>query len=222
MKTIVLILLGLIIAMNLSAQTNRRVMQLSGSVSEHPIKMTLSFHREKILGFYYYEDKPKVMLEGQINGAQITLIESTDFQSEFIGSFKGGVFSGVWNDKEKSKSLNFKTSVNFDNAMKISNTITDKEGIYKDLDRPETAFSSLELKYITDDLFCFSISSGTESGCEGYIKGLLKLKDLNGKYSRDGCDELTFSFLAKELTVTENNCDLHGMNCSFSGKYVKN
>jgi hypothetical protein len=221
MRNITLILLGLMITINLSAQTNRRVIQLSGTVSEHPIKMTLSFHGDKILGFYYYEDKPKILLEGQLKGDQITLTESPNFQSEFIGDFKGGKFTGLWSDKAKNETLNFATSVNSDHSIRIANTITDMEGVYIDLLRPETTFSSLELRYITGDLYCFKISSGTESGCEGFVKGLINLPHLSGNYSGESCEEIAFSFLAKEFTLIEKNCDLHGMNCSFSGKYKK-
>ena len=83
-------------------------------------------------------------------------------------------------------------------------------------------FSSIDLKYITDDLFCFEISNGTESGCVGYLKGLIKLTDFNkGNYSSDSCEKLDFVISANELAVTENNCDFHGMSCPFDGKYKK-
>jgi hypothetical protein len=66
------------------------------------------------------------------------------------------------------------------------------------------------------------ISNGTESGCVGYLKGLIKLVDLkNGIYSGDSCEKLDFKLSTNELTVSETNCDLHGMRCPFDGKYKK-
>ena len=228
MKNIILILLGLIITINLSAQTSRRTIELSGSISDkYPIKMTLTFKGDKVLGFYFYEKyKSKILLEGQINGDKITLIESPDYESEFtigfIGDLNGDSFSGIWTDKDKNKSLNFKTSKDSDNLIAIPNNIAEIEGNYENIHSSDEFFSSVDLKYITDDLFCFEISNGTESGCTGYVKGLINLTDLSkGKYSGDSCEELNLIITTNELTVTENNCDLHGMRCPFDGEYKK-
>lgn len=111
MRYIKLIFLGLIISMNLSAQTSRRTIQLSGTISnEYPIKMTLTFNGDKVLGFYFYEKfKTKILLEGQIIEDKITLIESPDYESDFkirfIGDLKDDSFSGVWTDKVKKKKI---------------------------------------------------------------------------------------------------------------------
>jgi hypothetical protein len=225
MRIITLILLGLMTAFNLAAQANRRIIQLSGSVSDYPIKMTLAFHGDKILGFYSHENKAKILLEGQINGEKITLSEKPGYESEFrigfIGDFKGGTFAGIWTDKEKNELLNFRTAVNSDNSIKITNKIADVEGIYENVHSSDSFISSVQLKYIADDFFCFEISEARESGCVGYSKGLLKLTDLKASYSDDGCEEIGFSLLAKELTLTEKNCEWHGMNCPFQGQYKK-
>ena len=228
MRNIKLILLGLIITINLSAQTSRRTIQLSGTIlNKYPIKMTLTIKADQVLGFYFYEKyKSKILLEGQINGDKITLKESPDNESEFkigfIGDLKGDSFSGIWTDKAKNKSLNFKTSKVSDNLIAIPNNIAEIEGNYEDINSSDKYFGSVDLQYITDDLFCFGISNGTESGCTGYVKALITLTDLSkGKYSGDYCEELDLIITTNELTVTENNCELHGMRCPFNGEYKK-
>ncbi len=228
MRNIKLILLGLIITINLSAQTSRRTIQLSGTISDkYPIKMTLTFNGDKVLGYYFYEKfKTKILLEGQIKEDKITLNESPDYESDFkigfIGDLKGDSFSGVWTDKVKKKSLNFKTTVDSDNLITIAKSKIEIEGTYENIMSSDKYFSSVELKYITDDLYCFEISNGTESGCVGFLKGLIKLVDLkNGIYSGDSCEKIDFKLSTNELTVSETNCDLHGMRCPFDGKYKR-
>ena len=82
---------------------------------------------------------------------------------------------------------------------------------------------SADLKNIKDELFCFEISNGTESGCIGFLKGLVELKGLkNGFFSTELCEKLEFQLSNDELTVIETNCDFHGMRCPFDGKYRKN
>jgi len=219
----------MIIAINLSAQTSRRTIQLSGTISDkYPIKMTLTFNGNKVLGFYFYEKfKTKILLEGQIKGDKITLNESpdeeSDFKKGFIGDLNGDLFSGVWTDKVKNKTLNFKTNVDSDSLKTIAKRIAEIEGTYENIMSSDNYFSSVDLKYIIDDLYCFEVSNGTESGCVGYLKGMIKLIDLkNGIYSGDSCEKLEFNLLTNELTITEANCDLHGMRCPFYGKYKKN
>jgi hypothetical protein len=189
--------------------------------------MTLTFNDDKVLGFYYYEKyKSKILLEGQIKGDKITLKESPDYESEFkigfIGDLKGDSLSGVWTDKDKNKTLNFKTTVDSDNLTTIAKIATEIEGTYENTMSSDKFFSSVDLKYITDDLYYFEISNGTESGCVGYLKGLIKLVDLkNGIYSGDSCEKLDFKLSTNELTLSETNCDLHGYGCPFDGKYKK-
>lgn len=228
MKHIKWIILGLIISINLSAQTKNRIIQLSGTLSDkYPIKMTLTLNGNEVLGFYFYEKyKSKILLEGQIKGDKITLNESPDIDSEFsigfIGTLKSDSFFGIWTDKYKKRTLNFKAHIDSDNLIIVPNTIAHIQGTYTNIYSSNDFISSVNLKYITDNLFCFQISNGTEFGCVGYVKGLIKLTDLNkGNYSGDSCEKLTFSLLTNELTIIEKNCDLHGIRCPFDGKYKK-
>ncbi len=228
MRNCLLIIITLILSINLSAQTSKRVIKLSGTIAEkYPILMTLTFQDTVILGFYHYEKyQSKILLEGQISGNRMVLKESSDYESEFkmgfIGDLTKSSFTGVWIDKINNKSLPFATSTQSDQKINLSNQVVSLAGTYESIYNSDTYFASVEFQHIVEEFFCFEISNGTESGCTGYIKGLVKLTDLReGIYSRDACEELTFVLSSKELSLTEENCDYHGMQCPFEGKYVK-
>jgi hypothetical protein len=228
MRKLQLILLGLIITIDLSAQTSRRVIQLSGSISDkYPINMILTFNGDKVIGFYFYEKfKTNILLEGHIKENNITLHESPNYESDFkigfIGNLKDDSFSGVWTDKVKNKTLNFRTTIDSDNLTPIVKSTVEIEGTYNNTMSSDKYFSAVDLKHIVDDVYCFEISNGIESGCVGYIKGLIKLIDLKwGLYSGDLCEKLEVTLSSNELTISETNCDLHGMRCPFDGKYKR-
>jgi hypothetical protein len=82
--------------------------------------------------------------------------------------------------------------------------------------------SSVSLQHISENVFYFEISNGTESGCVGYATGLIQLTNFaKGIYSGDSCEEIAFSLSSGSLSLNERNCELHGMRCPFNGKYVK-
>ena len=228
MKNITLTFLGLIIFINLSAQTSRRIMEFSGTISDkYPIKMTLSVNDNEVLGFYYYEKfKTKILLEGQIQENKLILKESPDYESifkkGFIGNLIDSIFTGIWSDDYAQKKLNFMVRLVNDNYIIVPEEIIKIEGIYEVSVNSKDYYSSLNLKYITDSIFCFEISNGTQSGCIGYLKNLIKLSDLSfGIFSGDLCEEIKFSVLSREILITEKNCEWHGMSCPFDGKYIK-
>jgi hypothetical protein len=231
MKTVTLILFVLIIStLSSFSQTDRRIVECSGIISEkYPIKMTLTIQGDKVLGFYYYEKyKTKILLSGNIDGTKMTLDEANDYPLSdlrigFIGDFKDKVFCGVWTNKTRGKTLNFKASVDSDKPMNISDRVSKIEGTYEDVMNSDQYSGSLNLKYIKDDLFCFEISNSRESGCTGYLKGLINLNNLtDGTYSEDSCEEIEISVLKEnELSLTEKDCSYHGRGCSFEGKYKK-
>jgi hypothetical protein len=231
MRYLGLVLFGLIAAFDCPAQVYRRVIQFSGVMAgKTPIKMTLVIQSEKIVGFYYYEKyKTKILLSGQIQDDKITLRESHDYESEFnefrvgfIGNLKEKVFSGIWEDKAKGKTLNFEISIVADGAINELTKNSKIEGIYNNKISSDKYSSSVDLQFISDDFFCFTISNGTESGCVGYLKGLIALTNLaTGVYSSNSCEEIKISISSNELTVKEKNCALHGMRCPFDGKYQK-
>ena len=220
--------LGLSLMINSSAQTEKRIIELSGTISDkHPIKMILTIQNDKVLGYYYYEKyKTKILLDGQINGTKITLNESpgieSDFKIGFIGNFNGNIISGNWIDKDKNKTFNFKVLIDSDKTMQVSEKIKSIEGNYENIKNSEKYDGSILLQSIIDNIFCFQISTGLEDGCVGYIKGLIEVENLStGTYSGSLCKELKIIIDADTITVIEKSCDLHGMNCSFNGKYKK-
>ncbi|MBD8490868.1 hypothetical protein IFO69_19100 [Echinicola sp. CAU 1574] len=229
MRKIILILIGLLLTIDLSAQSNRKVIKLTGTISDkYPIVMTLTIENESVLGFYYYEKyKTKILLEGQLIDNELTLKESPDYESEFktgfIGEITDSIFIGKWVDKTKAKTLKCELVIQSDKQIKLTKDISRIEGTYESLFNSEKYMGSIDLKNIDGELFCFEISNGTESGCIGFLKGLVELKDLrNGIFSTELCEKLEFNLLDNELVVKESNCDFHGMRCPFEGKYKKN
>ena len=228
MKKIVLIVMGLIFLTNLFAQSNRRVMLLSGNISDkYRIKMTLTFDGDHVLGFYFYEKyQSNIFLEGFIKGDQITLNEvcnnDSDCKNVFVGSIKNNFFSGIWSDKVKNITLSFHTIIDSNNNISIPKEIIEIEGFYEEIFNSNKNTSTVELKYIFDDLFYFEISTADQSGCSGQIEGLINLIGLkSGKYSNKYCEEILFTILNNNLIVTEKQCDFHGIYCFFSGEYKK-
>lgn len=227
LKAIAFLLLCITLQTNLSAQTTRRVLNISGAISEkYPIKMTLTFHDEMVFGYYFYEKyQTKILLVGQIEGNQIILNESPDYESEFkigfVGNISNKLFTGIWTDKVKNKTLDFSSQIVSDELVIISNNIFDTEGVYDNINNSNTFFSSINLMHITGDIFCFEISTGTESGCIGFLKGLIHLNELNqGEYSASSCNLMRIS-ISNDLVISEDNCDFHGYECSFDGHYRK-
>jgi hypothetical protein len=221
-------LLGLIISFSSSAQSNKRILQLSGTISEkYPIKMTLTIQNDKVLGFYYYEKyKTKILLEGQRQNEKVILKESPDYESEFkigfIGELRDNSFKGTWTDKQKNKTLNFQVVVDSDKQMILNDQLERVEGTYNNKLNSDKYTGTISLTLISNDIFCFEISNGTESGCVGYLKGLISLKDLSrGIYTGDQCKGIEFSLSDNNLTLTEENCEWHGVRCPFSGEYQK-
>jgi len=227
MSFLITIILG-ILTFNLSAETDRRIIELTGKIAEkYNIKMVLTIKNQNVLGYYFYESvKIKILLDGKIDGTKIILNESPDYEPDFkvgfIGELKDNMIIGNWIDNNKKKSLSFKSNIVSDKILKISESINQIEGFYLNIYNSDKYLSSLYLNYITDNVFCFLISNGTESGCTGYIKKLIELDNLSsGTYSGELCEELKISFIADTLVVKEKKCEWHGMRCPFDGKYLK-
>jgi hypothetical protein len=221
-------LLGLIISFNVSAQTQKRIIKLSGSIDDkYAILMTLAIEGEKVLGYYYYDKyKSKLLLEGSIQENKVVLNESPGYKREFevgfIGDLNDNSLTGVWMDKAQNKTMNFSTLIYADVQENKEEKVAELEGNFESIHNSEKFISSVELEHIADHTFCFRISNGTESGCVGYLKGLIELKNLKqGRYSEESCEEIQFTYANQELYITENNCEHHGMRCPFEGRYKK-
>lgn len=222
----VFLIIGFLLVINLSAQPDKRLIELSGTISDkYPIKMILTIKNDKILGYYYEKYKTKILLSGQIKGTKVTLNESPDYESEFkigfIGDLNGKMFIGKWIEKNKSKSLDFKCFIDSVKELIIDNKIVKIEGYYKDIFNSEKFQGSVILHHINETIFSFEISNGSEN-CVGYLQGLIDLKNLKtGLYSADLCKELRFDLESDTLIIKEKECDWHGAYCPFDGKYQK-
>lgn len=218
----------LIITLNLSAQNDRRVLHLSGSISEKgTIEMVLTIQNSIVSGYYFHEKhQAKILLGGYIQGKNITLKESPDYDSKFqigfMANFKDTIITGYWIDKINGKTLPFKVVVDSDNKLFISDRIKQIEGNYENIYNSEKLIGTIDLEYISDNWFCFEISNGTSKGCSGYLKRLIEFPDLtSGVYLDSSCEELKFVFDSGTIIVTEKKCDWHGMICPFTGEYRK-
>ncbi len=226
MQHLIKFLLGLIVTFNLSAQSNKRILQLSGTISgKYPIKMTLTVQNDKVLGYYYYEKyKTKVLLVGQKENEKIILKESpvSEFEGGFIGELRDHSFKGKWTDKQKNETLNFQAVVDSDQLMIVNEQAKRAEGLYNNRLNSDRFTGTVTLTQIYNDLFLFEISNGTESGCEGHLKGLISLTNFSkGSYAGDQCKEIGFTLLDNKLTIVEESCELHGVLCPFRGEYQK-
>ena len=219
---------GILFTLNVTAQTKKRVLKLSGNISEkYPVKMILTIQDNEVVGYYFYEKyKTKILLTGNIQESKIILNESPDYESEFkigfVGELNEDKFIGNWIDVTNKKELAFSSSVYSDQKIEISDEIKQLEGNYKSTFNSDNFMGSINLKHISDNLFCFEVSTATESGCVGDLKGLIELINLkNGIYSDSLCEKLEISVESDLLTIDEENCDYHGMRCAFYGKYKK-
>ncbi|KXX68773.1 hypothetical protein [Flammeovirga sp. SJP92] len=216
--------------MNTSAQTSSRTeIQLTGFIAErYPISMTLSIDNENVAGYYYYEKyKTKILLEGQLKDGQITLNESPDLGSEFTMGFKGRLdedeFNGNWIDIKKNKTLSSHLDVTSKDEITLSEKIKSIEGNYESEYNSETYVGNLKLKFIADQFYYFTLSTGTSSGCTGHLKGIATFNDSGkGTYSNGKkCEKIEFLPSNTTLKIEETDCNAHGMQCSFNGGYKK-
>ncbi len=229
MKRLLLVFSIIILSNVLFAQTEKRVIELSGKIAnKYPIKMILTIKDNNVLGYYFYTKyKTKILLEGTIKNNKIELTESPDYEDQFKKGFVGKIdykgFEGEWKDIWKEKSLNFKSQIISDKTITIDESAKKIEGHYKNVNNSDAYHAALYLVHIKDNIFCFEFSVGTESGCVGYLKQLVVFSNSEEAYYRDNnCEKIEFRFDSEHLIIKEENCDWHGYNCYFEGKYKKN
>ncbi|WMI69313.1 hypothetical protein [Mangrovimonas sp. YM274] len=227
MTKFILIIIGLLASISSFSQSNR-IINLSGNIADkYPVKMILVINEDDVLGYYFYEKyQTKILLEGHLINDRITLKEAPDYENEFkkgfVGNIRNGHFQGVWKDATHNKELNFEAVIASDIEKVIKPETLEIQGTYQDKFNSDKYSGSVELKHITGNLFCFEISNGTETGCVGYLKGLIELSGAGlGTYTDDTCNNLTFKWDSKKIHITEDDCNWHGMRCPFEGDYLK-
>lgn len=95
-------------------------------------------------------------------------------------------------------------------------------GEYDAVGNTEKSIASAKIAYIGDNKIKFELVTATESGCVGEVEGVAIIgTDGIATYSAKDCQLLTFKFDSSKLSITEENCDLHGERCDFEGEYLK-
>jgi hypothetical protein len=223
---ILLTFISFFLIFDLSAQTEKRQIELSGLISDkYPVHMFLSVQNNKVVGYYFYNEyKTKILLEGYQEGKSLILMESPDWDQKFsIGfkcEFRENHLVGSWIDSPQRKRLNVLLSIDSEKMVTDSAIITKIEGNYQS--NSGGSRRSVVLQNITGNLFCFRIVVGRESGCTGYLEEIISLTDFkNGIYTDKFCKKLQLTVDSDLLIISEERCDWHGASCSFEGKYQK-
>jgi hypothetical protein len=133
----------------------------------------------------------------------------------------------IFEDKQKTNYMNFKI---FAFSLLILFLISckakmkfDYNGTYNSaLNGEGVSIGQLIIKYKENTEIEFEITTATQSGCTGDLKGIAKINS-NGiaTHNSSNCKSLTFEFKKDQIIVKEENCDVHGMKCFFSGTYQK-
>ncbi|NME67122.1 hypothetical protein [Flammeovirga aprica] len=226
MKIYLFVIINLLFVINISAQTSRKEVQLSGFIAEkYAISMTLAINNDDVVGYYYYEKyKTKILLEGKIVNEQIYLQESPDVSSDFTMGFRGALtasgFKGFWLDKNRDKSLSCSLEMKSEEIVNLSANAID--GTYESEYNSDSYSGHLKMKKISGNFYYFNVSVGTASACTGNLKGIATFNGAgNGNYTGKACKRIDFTASNNTLELTEKECNMHGMQCSFEGKYQK-
>ncbi len=115
-----------------------------------------------------------------------------------------------------------KTNADKTNNKPAAEKYANISGEYDAINNTEKSMASATLAYIGDNKIKFELVTATESGCVGEVKGVAIIgTDGIATYSAKDCQLLTFKFDSPKLSITEENCDLHGARCDFEGEYLK-
>jgi len=84
------------------------------------------------------------------------------------------------------------------------------------------SMATVVMNHAENGNFSFEIATANQKGCTGRLSGVVKMgDDLQGSFSSEDCQELTFQFVTQGLKLEEENCEAHGMECGFAGIYEK-
>ncbi len=85
-----------------------------------------------------------------------------------------------------------------------------------------SSMATVVMNHAENGNFSFEIATANQKGCTGRLSGVVKMgDDLQGSFSSEDCQELTFQFVTQGLKLEEENCEAHGMECGFAGIYEK-
>lgn len=222
MKTILYSLIFLLsFSWPLIAQQNQ-LLEAKGLIAgKHPVNMIIRINAAgEIYGFYEYDKyQQKIVLYGQQQEDSVILYEEMDgsfsFDKGFKGILKNGEINGQWLDVYGKKKFDFNLNIVKDDSAEATSAW---EGRYESIHNSDQYFASLFLQHIKEKVFFFEISTGTDTGCVGFLQGLLMIEDSTADFNGNGCN-LNFSFQGNQLTIDEGECGFHGERCSFNGEY---
>ncbi len=198
---------------------------------KYDIMMKLNSVSGKISGFYFYKNQGiDIKVEGQIGSDGQFSINEFDKGGNATGVFKGQVsgtrLDGTWSKPNGEKSSSFsaiESNSLYESAKREAGEqkYSNISGMYRPLQGDGTSDGSLEVKYIGNNQFQFSLTIVGIKECTGEVSGIGKIFNGIGKYSEGDCSLLTFKFSDSSVLIEEESCQLHGVSCSFDGKYSK-
>jgi hypothetical protein len=207
---------------------------LKGSI---PFYMRLEFKDSLVKGEYeYVQVGDPIRLEGNFVNDSLILKEF-DGKMHHTATFKGVVskdlseVSGKWFSNITPKVFVFEMAEGKKVVKRKVAAII--EGEYEstsysggddedgDGDGDGVYVATLSVRKEAGVKYYFQILVGSPN-CTGEVEGYFVLDEKGvGKYSSEDCRELFFKFVENKVEVSEKECGLHGISCSFADTYVK-
>lgn len=202
--------------------------------NKYPLHIKLNSENGKINGTYFYDKVgTDIEIKGTISNDSLITLNEFDLKGNQTGLWSGKLInenkiSGTWSKPNGDSAKDFTLILTSDNYESSKKVISDSKysnynGTYNSpFNDGGISFGRLIIKYNENNEIEFDISTAHQAGCTGELKGIAKINS-NGIaiHSSSNCKSLTFEFKNNEVIVKENNCDLHGMRCFFSGNYKK-
>ncbi|MCL9806484.1 hypothetical protein NAT51_13185 [Flavobacterium amniphilum] len=203
-----------------------------------PFFMRLEYSDSGVSGEYEYVKVGKVVrLEGYLEKDSLFLKEF-DEKKNHTATFKGVVsknrseVSGKWFSNiaphvyvfkmgEGKKVVKRKEEVVLEGEYE-SASYSEGDDEVDEEDGDGGYVATLSIRKETDTKYYFQILVGS-TNCTGEVDGYFVIDENGmGRYSSEDCRELVFKFGKNKVEVTESDCGLHGMSCSFADTYVTN
>jgi hypothetical protein len=202
-------------------------------------KMRFQQSENEICGSYFYEKVGKeIVLNGTLNGQQITLREY-DKNGKQTGTFKGrfvsaDVIEGIWTNADGTKSYPFSVSATGSIVSTAPSSTSGIDGKYERVDAKgrleKESGAQINVKMLANGMTQIegeavlvvdarrgNVRTGTVGGTFQLTGNKLLIKEGDDEYS---C-KMTIVFSAGKLEVTEDNGHCGGLGVSFIGDYKK-
>ena len=202
--------------------------------NKHDIILKITSNSGLITGKYFYKKVgADIPIKGGLNTNGVVILKEFDKSGNQTGVFNGEMVNnnkivGTWTKPDGSKEMSFVLIES--NTAYESSKATIKRNDYEfitgqydfEYNSEGVSYVSVKINYIGSNKFNFEITTAHQNGCTGEIEGIARInKSGVGIYSGENCKMLKFNFTAKKLIIDENECDLHGVRCWFTGEYIK-